>query len=568
MSTKQRIFIPTYISSVDYQPARVQPRLLFYNGLKDCEPWYVASGSRTLATNEAFNAFPYFDNYSGQNTTTSSLSLLFFNEEAPYGVPPTASLYTEYWEDYVELLYNPRTRLINGSAIIPLADYFKMELNDIVDFRGNYYHLRAINDYSLTNGECKIQLLGPILPDALNLITEDDCSFAYSISAIDCDFQFTSSIITTTTTLPPVTTTTTTLPGQRIAIRVAFCETNPPFPGDLNCACSNAQSSTNLVTAYVEAGTETNPIPYNTMVFANVTGSTLFGPAFRRFSDGNWVYVVDTSGEIERIELCNTTTTSTTLAPSTPPQSVQNFLTASGITDTTISNALTTLVNGMVSNGIWNKMYAVYPFVGGTQNTNKWNLINTGSYTLAQSGNWNYSSNGVSSSKANDDNLNTNFAVPPELSGSLSLGVYNRTSGPNGYDIGTVRVGNTGNQIALISQFTDNRFYFGIPTQIGGVSAAVTSSLGFFQASRTSNSKVVGYRNGTQLGINNTTINEPYYYYPLVIGNVNIADRNDDYAPSNRQYAFAYIGQGLSDSELVAYNTLVQQFQTSLSRNV
>jgi hypothetical protein len=42
-----------------------------------------------------------------------------------------------------------------------------MELNDIVQFRGNHYHLRAINDYNLTTGECNIQLLGPILEGAL-----------------------------------------------------------------------------------------------------------------------------------------------------------------------------------------------------------------------------------------------------------------------------------------------------------------------------------------------------------------------------------------------------------------
>jgi hypothetical protein len=200
MSTKQRIFIPTYISSVDYQPARVQPRILFYNGLKDCEPYYVASGSAALATNQALNAFPYFDNYSGANTTTSSLSLLFFNEEAPYGVAPTASLYSEYWEDYVDLLYNPRTRLLNASAIIPLADYFKMELNDIVEFRGNNYHLRAINDYSLTNGECKIQLLGPILRES---------SAATSPVETDCSFTFSSSISPVTTTSTSTTSTTT-----------------------------------------------------------------------------------------------------------------------------------------------------------------------------------------------------------------------------------------------------------------------------------------------------------------------------------------------------------------------
>jgi hypothetical protein len=40
-------------------------------------------------------------------------------------------------------------------------------LNDIVNFRGNYFHLRAINDYSVKTGECTVQLLGPIIPDAL-----------------------------------------------------------------------------------------------------------------------------------------------------------------------------------------------------------------------------------------------------------------------------------------------------------------------------------------------------------------------------------------------------------------
>ena len=163
MATKQKIYIPTYISSVTYQPARVQPRILFYNSTKECETYYIASGSQAIAK----EAFPYFDNYSGINTTADSLSLLFNNEEAVYGTTPSGSLYTEYWERYVDLLYNPRTRLINASAIIPIAKYFEMELNDIVQWRGNTYHLRAINDYNLNTGECSIQLLGPILDGSL-----------------------------------------------------------------------------------------------------------------------------------------------------------------------------------------------------------------------------------------------------------------------------------------------------------------------------------------------------------------------------------------------------------------
>jgi hypothetical protein len=164
------IFIPTYISDQNYNPTRVQPRLLYYNGQVDCESYYLIDGD---SVTHQETQFPYFDNYSvpsgSQFPTTGSKSLLFFNEQAVYGSTPTASLYSEYWSSYVNLLYNPRTRLLNASAVIPLADYFEMELNDIVEFRGNDYHLRAINDYNLSTGECNIQLLGPILEGSLNI---------------------------------------------------------------------------------------------------------------------------------------------------------------------------------------------------------------------------------------------------------------------------------------------------------------------------------------------------------------------------------------------------------------
>ena len=164
------IYIPTYISDQNYNPSRVQPRLLYYNDTIDCESYYIRDAADVT---REINVFPYFDNYSvvsgSQFPTSGSKSLLFFNEQPVYGSAPSSSLFSEYWNPYVQLLYNPRTRLITMSAIIPLADYFNMELNDIVEFRGNDYHLRAINDYNLSTGECNIQLLGPILEGALNV---------------------------------------------------------------------------------------------------------------------------------------------------------------------------------------------------------------------------------------------------------------------------------------------------------------------------------------------------------------------------------------------------------------
>ena len=203
------IYIPTYISDQNYNPARVQPRLLFYNGQVDCESFYVNDGG---TVNEV-TQFPYFDNYSvvsgSQFPTTGSKSLLYFNENTVYGATPTSSLYQTYWETYVSLLYNPITRLLYCSAIIPLADYFKMELNDIVQWRGNYYHLRAINEYNLSNGECKLQLLGPILGDILpDIIPAIACAFDFEFG---CSPTPTTTLVPTTvvpTTLVPTTTTT------------------------------------------------------------------------------------------------------------------------------------------------------------------------------------------------------------------------------------------------------------------------------------------------------------------------------------------------------------------------
>lgn len=188
------VYIPYYIASTDNKPARVMPRLFFWNGLLPATPYYIqgytglGGGSDFNAdfnndfgpqpipthTEQQFYQYPYFDNYSivsGSTVPTSgSLSLLFNNETPSLGSTPTNSLINDYWETYLNLLYNPRTRLVNAVAVIPLADYFQMEMNDIVQFRSNYYHLRAINDYNLTTGECSVQLLGPVIRDAVSNI--------------------------------------------------------------------------------------------------------------------------------------------------------------------------------------------------------------------------------------------------------------------------------------------------------------------------------------------------------------------------------------------------------------
>ena len=203
------VWIPYYISNEQYAPSRVLPRLFYYNGLLPATPYWISgyfaddTGSLdpSFVINYPQTQYPYFDNYStgSLNGTASAFpqqdarSLLFNNEEAVLGTTPDQSLVSEYWDTYLALLYNPRTRLVNATAVIPLADYFNLELNDIAEFRGNYYHLRAINDYNLTTGECNLQMLGPIISDTISSMlsgswapTSDPCAFTYSASLYPC----------------------------------------------------------------------------------------------------------------------------------------------------------------------------------------------------------------------------------------------------------------------------------------------------------------------------------------------------------------------------------------------
>lgn len=171
------MYIPYYITNDPKTPAaRVMPRIMFYNGQLPATKYWIEGYSITSGSIPATDLYryPYFDNYSvvtgSSLPSTGSYSLLYNNETPNLGSAPTASLIDTYWSTYLELLYNPRTRLVNAAAVIPLADYFDMELNDLVQFRSNYYHLRAINDYNLTTGECTLQLLGPTIPDAVSTI--------------------------------------------------------------------------------------------------------------------------------------------------------------------------------------------------------------------------------------------------------------------------------------------------------------------------------------------------------------------------------------------------------------
>ncbi len=257
----------------------------------------------------------------------------------------------------------------------------------------------------------------------------------------------------------------------------------------------------------------------------------------------------------------------TTLGRSIGTQTVsdadaQAFVTNAGIVDQVEANAINNLVIGMKADGLWTKMKAVYPFVGGSSTSHSYNLRNTAQYQITWNGGWTWNSNGVTGSA----NGYGNTGLIPNSVLSISSGhlsIYSRTNVSGGYDMGSGS-GTGAVENSLISRWTDNKFYsqYGTPTY---PNVANTDSRGLFIANRNSATNTIGYKNGIKV-IDTAQTSSQLSTTALVISAINASGAISSY--SLRNYAFASIGDGLTDTEAANFYTAVQAFQVALSRNI
>jgi hypothetical protein len=241
------------------------------------------------------------------------------------------------------------------------------------------------------------------------------------------------------------------------------------------------------------------------------------------------------------------------------------FLTAAGITDPTITSAICTLVISMKANGTWAKMNAIYPFVGGTASTHRWNLKDPrdldAAFRLQFFGFWTHSANGA---LPNGTNAYCNSFLTPSVTfatNSHSFGIYSRTNNVTGNRIyGSFSTATQTLQHNLvITGGLQGAFQSG---NSGFLYPINTTSL--FVATRTSSTVFKAFRAGALLGSNATAMTSlPTFQFTFAARNSGTILQ---FTP--HQLAFAFLGAGLSDAEAATLFTDVQAFQTTLSRNV
>ena len=236
------------------------------------------------------------------------------------------------------------------------------------------------------------------------------------------------------------------------------------------------------------------------------------------------------------------------------------FFAISGITNSTIISAINTLVLDLKGNGIWYKMRAVYPFVGGSAALHKWNLKDprdsNEAFRLTFAGGWTHSSSG---STPNGINGNCNTYVSGNVDISLNdagMGVYFRTNVAN---TGAFGIGGT---FHIHPRWTNNLTYWRIATtSTGGVAFDVGSSLGLIHGYSNAGNSSTAFNNATKRST--FTGNQALATSTVIFGG-----GMPGYAFDPREIAFAFVSGGLSDTEAASLYTIVQNFQTTLGRQV
>jgi len=247
--------------------------------------------------------------------------------------------------------------------------------------------------------------------------------------------------------------------------------------------------------------------------------------------------------------------------PTGPDADATAFLTAAGITDPTTSTAVQNLTKDLKNYGIWTKMKALYPFVGGTATTHKYNLKDPrdldAAFRLQFFGGWTHSINGALPNGSNGyANTYINLATMNSIN-DISYGYYcldnNASNGSFGWGVG----GNINNEFWI--RYGDSKKY-GYLFDSANDGGATADCRGFNAMSRTA-------FNVKYIQINNSiTTYSSTSSGTLISRNFIFAHGSQGY--ESRTNALGFIGNGLTNTEAANYYTAVQAFQTTLGRQV
>jgi hypothetical protein len=243
----------------------------------------------------------------------------------------------------------------------------------------------------------------------------------------------------------------------------------------------------------------------------------------------------------------------------------QAFFTSSAITDTVQKTAINDFVIALKKDSLWNKFLAIYPMVGGSASTTKWNLKDPrdadNAYRLSFNGTPVFGSTGVLFPTAAD--YADTHLIDSAMGGynNSAISYYSRTQNSiSGYDMGCADNLYPYNELSVYSNSADTTYaadnteWFGYHPNL-----PTPNSTGLFMLSST-DSNVTRYRNGTVVGSAGHAPDKVYTNLTIWIGTPRAA------RSGQKECALATMGSGFTDAQALTFYNIVKTFETKLNR--
>jgi hypothetical protein len=252
----------------------------------------------------------------------------------------------------------------------------------------------------------------------------------------------------------------------------------------------------------------------------------------------------------------------------------QTYATAHGLLTERQKLAVDEFVLSMKAASIWTKMNVIYPFIGGTAATHKWNLKNpvdsNAAFRMTFTNSPTHSSAGVQFNGTNQ--YSDSFFTPSTgghttSSGHFSFYFAKGLAGNNGgwslYDELPGFVSYTSYELDLAHPVNGDIFWYGQDTY---APLASTGNSGFGITNRNSATHTHGWKNGSKvLNVAESCLAVPPIKMLMGVTSLH-GNTLGSYFPSKT--SFATIGTGLSDADCLALSNAVNHLQKKLGREV
>ncbi len=239
------------------------------------------------------------------------------------------------------------------------------------------------------------------------------------------------------------------------------------------------------------------------------------------------------------------------------------FLARTSGLDATHTNAYTALIDGLVSDGVWTLLDALYVFATQDSTTAGLNLVST-SFPITVNGSPTFTADaGYKMATAATDYLGTAFnptvGTPNYSQDSAHMSVWNLVNNSSDQSILGNGAAGTAGESNFFAKFTDTNLYSRLNDNSGSSGVAVADPRGHLLGNRSDSSNIQQYRNASSIATPSATSHAPtnaectiFRVAPSVLSNV------------THQLAAVSIGGSLSSTPVTNFYNRLRTYMTAV----